>query len=98
MRSLIYFYFHCLLVIYIFSDFIKKIVFLQLINKFKDNEKIPGMNICEVKPFFISKIRKLRDKRANFLKNQKIEPAVYRTQTGNRWRTHAQVLSFNMKP
>ena len=35
---------------YIFSDFIKKIVFLQLINKFKDNEKIPGMTICEVKP------------------------------------------------
>ena len=58
---------------YIFSDFIKKIVFLQLINKFKDNEKIPGMTICEVKPCFISKIRKLSDKRANFLKNQKIE-------------------------
>ena len=57
----------------IFSDFIKKIFLLQLINKFKDNDKIPGMNIYEVKPCFISKIRKLKDKSSNFLKNQKIE-------------------------
>ena len=57
----------------IFSDFIKKIFLLQLINKFKANEILLGINKYKVKPCIISKIRKLKDKKSNFSKNQKIE-------------------------
>ena len=57
----------------LFSDYIKKIFLMQLINELKAIDISPAIKVNKVKQCFISKIKKIKGKKLNIEKTRKIE-------------------------